>query len=117
MDDARRRGFSGHLLYIGLEDVQIAIDRIAVRVAQGGHGIPAADVRRRFARSLGHLRAAIARADRTMLIDNTTEQGPHEVLVIEGGRTTWRATDLPRWLDVALGAVRDTDDVVEPGGD
>jgi predicted ABC-type ATPase len=71
MEDARHHRFAVQLLYIGIEDVQTAIDRIAVQVTRGGHHIPAIDVRRRYNRSLGHLRAEIERADRVMLIDNT----------------------------------------------
>jgi predicted ABC-type ATPase len=38
--------------------------RVAERVAHGGHDIPAADIERRFARSLGHLfRDLVTRVD------------------------------------------------------
>lgn len=63
-----------------IEDVQIAIDRIAVRVARGGHDIPTVDVRRRYVRSHGHLRAAMDLSDQVVLIDNTTEQGPRGII-------------------------------------
>lgn len=110
MENARASGFSVHLLYIGLEDVRIAINRIAVRVARGGHGIPAADVRRRYGRSLGHLRAAIERSDRVQLIDNTGEGDPREVLVIEDRQVHVRTTDMPGWVRAALGPINSPDD-------
>ena len=34
--------------YVGIESVEIAKQRIAYRVAHGGHGIPDADVERRY---------------------------------------------------------------------
>jgi len=114
MEDARHHRFTVQLLYIGIEDVQTAIDRIAVQVTRGGHHIPAIDVRRRYNRSLGHLRAEIERADRVMLIDNTPEQGPRKVLEIDHGHTTVHATDMPRWVTVALGITIGQDDAVEP---
>jgi predicted ABC-type ATPase len=109
MEDASGRGFSIHLLYIGLENVQIAVDRIAVRVARGGHDIPTADVRRRYGRSLGHLHAAIKRSDHVRLIDNTAEAAPREVLVIDNGQVRVRATDLPLWVHAALGPLSSPD--------
>lgn len=74
--EARDQGFGVELLYVGVEDVRIALDRIAMRVARGRHDIPPEDVRRRYTRSLGHLRAAIPLSDRVRLIDNTAEGAP-----------------------------------------
>ena len=107
MVEARNQGFGVELLYVGVEDVRIALRRIAMRVARGGHDIPAADVRRRYGRSLGHLRAAIAQSDCVRLIDNTAEGAPREVLVIEAGQIRVRVTELPGWVRAALGPLAD----------
>jgi len=107
MEDARRNGFRIDLRYIGLEQVQIAIDRIAVRAARGGHTIPVVDVRRRFGRSIQHLAGAIERADHVLLIDNTSEQGPRDVLKMEDGQIIMRVVDLPNWVHTALGPLVD----------
>jgi predicted ABC-type ATPase len=40
MDQARQRGFAVHLIFVGTDNVQTNIDRIAVRVVQGGHHVP-----------------------------------------------------------------------------
>jgi predicted ABC-type ATPase len=39
------------LVYLRLDNPEIALKRIAARVREGGHDVPAADVRRRFVRS------------------------------------------------------------------
>lgn len=48
-------GYDVLLYYLRLPDVEHAIERVRRRVAAGGHDIPEADIRRRFARSLEYL--------------------------------------------------------------
>ena len=51
----RRAGYRVELIYLRLPSVEASLARVSRRVAAGGHGIPAADIRRRFARSLANL--------------------------------------------------------------
>jgi len=102
MERAREQGFTVHLLYIGVDTVETVLGRIEERVSRGGHGIPEPDVRRRYERSLRHLRPAIDRADRTTLIDNSTDQGPFEVLVLEKRQIVSRAMEMPRWVTTTV---------------
>lgn len=44
----KKVGFRVTILFLGLPDVELAIRRVADRVAQGGHDIPEAVIRRRF---------------------------------------------------------------------
>ena len=44
-------GYRIEIVYLYLSSPQLALRRIAVRVRQGGHDVPAADVLRRFSRS------------------------------------------------------------------
>lgn len=48
-------GYQISLLFLWLEDVEIAIKRVAARVAAGGHSIPEATIRRRYERGLINL--------------------------------------------------------------
>ncbi|MDE3084694.1 MAG: Zeta toxin family protein [Verrucomicrobiota bacterium] len=45
------RGYRIELVYLRLDSPEIALKRIVARVHEGGHNVPAADVRRRFFRS------------------------------------------------------------------
>jgi len=47
----KRARFRIEIVYLKLPSSRLALRRIAARVRQGGHGVPEADVRRRFARS------------------------------------------------------------------
>ena len=52
---ARKLGFEIELHYLWLSSPTQAIARVRQRVQQGGHHVPATDIRRRFKRSLVHL--------------------------------------------------------------
>jgi predicted ABC-type ATPase len=51
---ARSRNFGVDLVYLGTDNVEINLERIAERVAAGGHDVAEVDVRRRYTRSLSH---------------------------------------------------------------
>lgn len=48
-------GWRVELIYLALPSMEMSRLRVAERVAHGGHNIPAADIERRFARSLNNL--------------------------------------------------------------
>ncbi len=51
----RSRGYRVELIYLQLPSVDVSIARVALRVSEGGHGVPEPDLRRRFGRSLANL--------------------------------------------------------------
>lgn len=53
--EAIASGYNVHIVYIWIDSVERALSRIAARVAEGGHDVPAETVRRRYHRSLRHL--------------------------------------------------------------
>ena len=63
MREARMAGLSPALLYFSVRDPEICLARIARRVAEGGHDVPEAVVRRRFRRSHENLPTYCAEAD------------------------------------------------------
>jgi predicted ABC-type ATPase len=52
---ARKLGYEIEINYLWLSSPAHAIARVRERVSKGGHHVPAADIRRRFKRSLIHL--------------------------------------------------------------
>ena len=68
---AREQGYYVKLCYVGLDSADLALERIAQRVAKGGHGIPEADVRRRYEQSLENLKEIIPICDEVNIYDNT----------------------------------------------
>lgn len=48
----RRLGYYVHLVFLELHSVELAIERVSMRVRQGGHDIPISVIRRRFTAGL-----------------------------------------------------------------
>eukprot|EP01037_Dinobryon_pediforme_P031855 gene31855-36538_t len=69
VDEARAAGMHVNLQYFSVPYAEICLDRIARRVAEGGHDVPEAVVRRRFGRSLAHVRDMAARCDLWRIFD------------------------------------------------
>ncbi len=67
---AKAAGYGIGLLYFMVFKPEIALARIARRVAEGGHDVPEADVRRRFERSIGNLHAYCQLSDLWRVFDN-----------------------------------------------
>jgi predicted ABC-type ATPase len=96
MRTARAKGFDVVLVYIGTEDVEINLARIAKRVQGGGHDVPEVDVRRRYRRSFDNLPVATTYADHSLLFDNSSVQGYQLVALLSAAGSQW-FEPLPRW--------------------
>ena len=68
---AKQAGFFVQLFFIGTEDPQISADRVALRVAQGGHDVPRDRIAPRWFRTMSQLFDAIQASDRAFVFDNT----------------------------------------------
>lgn len=82
----RRAGYRVRLMFLSLPDAETAIGRVAARVAQGGHHVANADVRRRFKSGLRNFEEVYKTVvDKWELYDNA---GPTPQLMSEEGN--WR---------------------------
>ena len=78
----RRAGYHVKLIYLSLPSVEMAIARVKSRVAQGGHDVPEAVIRRRFDSGLRHFETLYRNAvDSWILYDNS---GPIPVILAAG---------------------------------
>lgn len=71
IDRAHAQGYEVTLLYVTLNSADIAVDRVAARVAKGGHGVDEADIRRRYDSSHANLQALASSVDTLRVFDNT----------------------------------------------
>jgi predicted ABC-type ATPase len=72
-ENAKQHGYAIELHFVWIPDVREAIRRVRQRVIEGGHDVPADDIRRRFARSTQHLLNDYAPlANKWFLWDNST---------------------------------------------
>jgi len=76
----KARGYGVAIYYFSLANAQLAVRRVKLRVAMGGHDVPTDVVRRRFGRSLSNFFSLYAPlASRWAIFDNS--QTPHARLV------------------------------------
>ena len=94
---AKSRGYEIHLVFVGLDSPERCIARVRNRAARGGHFIPDADVRRRYARSIANAALALRLADTARFYDNS-EDGHRLILVANAGVVVWRGEALPEWV-------------------
>lgn len=71
LSDAKARGWVVRLLYVGLADPNLNMQRVASRVRDGGHGVLEADIRRRFERSMMNLALAAELVDLLSVHDHS----------------------------------------------
>lgn len=104
IERVRSDGWSVGVVYIGLGSPELAIERVRERVSQGGHDVPAADVRRRYGRSLGNLARVFKLVDRVIILDNSSVRNRMKrVLEVYRGNLVFKARRLPKWLKVPPG--------------
>jgi predicted RNA binding protein YcfA (HicA-like mRNA interferase family) len=72
-------------------------DNEEVGPARGGHFIPDADVRRRYARSVANAALALRLADTAKFYDNSGDDA-RLILVANAGVVVWRSEAVPEWV-------------------
>ncbi|RFA07023.1 ATPase [Subtercola boreus] len=102
-----RRGVAtGYLvsLHVILVPEDVTVQRVAHRVARGGHTVPEAKIRERYRRLWGLVAEARCVAHSTTVYDNSRAATPFEVVArYERGRLVGAAA-WPRWTPSALTA-------------
>lgn len=92
---AKDLGYVVELHYVGVESVDIAKRRIAYRVAHGGHGIPDADVERRYTESFDRLNMIKNECDLVVLYDNT--EAFNRFAIYKKGELYTITNEVPLW--------------------
>lgn len=69
--ELQKHGYYVILLFVGLASVELSILRVSTRKSQGGHDVPEAKLRSRFARTQKAIRMASEVADLTLMFDNS----------------------------------------------
>ncbi|MCH4200637.1 MAG: zeta toxin family protein [Clostridium tyrobutyricum] len=97
---AKRNGFYIKLNYVLVSSPEIAKERVALRIKEGGHGIPNSIIERRYYESLKNLKNIIKICDETKIYDNTNSfKG---IGFFEYGNLSWKDQDIPNVLKETL---------------
>jgi predicted ABC-type ATPase len=96
-------GYNVVLCFIGIAGPEVSEERVAMRVSQGGHDVPAEKLVTRFPRTLANLKMAIRDLPQVWVFDNDDLRTPfRQVAVFENGRPVRLKEPVPGWLKPLL---------------
>lgn len=87
LQKARNAGYRIHLFYLWLPDAALAVARVRDRVEVGGHNVQAADVRRRYGRTLTNFFNLYRKQADTVLFFDNSDDEPVLIFKDEDGKT------------------------------
>lgn len=97
--EAQARGFTVIVMHVGVETPDLSVARVGTRVEEGGHIVPEDKIRARYTRGAPLIRAAVLKADRGMVFDNSSlNQPPSHCLTFANGRLIFAVPLLPDWI-------------------
>ncbi len=77
LEKAMQTGIEVRFWYVGLASPELHIERVRERVSRGGHDIPEAKIRERYASSLLNLIRLLPQMSELRLYDNSLPADPH----------------------------------------
>jgi len=92
---ARDAGLVVQLYFVGIDDPRTNVERVALRVAQGGHDVPEDRIVARWHRTMALLADAVELSDRSFVFDNSESGSP-----VRGPRLVAALSTAPGWLVV-----------------
>jgi predicted ABC-type ATPase len=96
-------GYAVVLCFVGIASADISEQRVAMRVSQGGHDVPAEKLVKRFPRTLANLAFAIRELPRALVFDNDDLRRPfRHVATFANGRELQLIAPIPSWLKPLL---------------
>jgi len=105
LKDAVAAGYTVVVIFIGLASPALSDERVAQRVSQGGHDVPAEKLVARFPRTLANLQAAITELPHVLILDNPDLRTPFRLVVrFADGRLVEFRKPVPDWLRPLLPA-------------
>lgn len=98
LEDARVRGYTVILIFIGLESSALSEARVIQRTEAGGHDVPGDKIIARFPRVFVNLEKALTFVDHAFLFDNSSADEPYRfVAELRNGRIVKRGDAHPHW--------------------
>lgn len=93
---AKSLGYVIEMHYVGLDNVELAKERVRNRVANGGHGIPEEDIERRYIESNNNFSKVIGECDLIAVYDNTEEF--RRFAIYKDGKCVRISSKVPAWF-------------------
>ena len=98
---AKSKDYYVGIHYVGVDSVDIAKQRVKLRVEKGGHGIPELDIERRYHETFENLKRVLNECDQITLYDNTTKF--RRFAVFQNGDLKILSKEVPQWFKYIIG--------------
>lgn len=99
LEEASKSGYHVILSFVAIRDPEMSIQRVGMRVSQGGHAVPIEKLRSRHARTLANLKLAIRCLPQVRIFDNSDLSKPYEhVATFVNGKPKFSLFVLSEWL-------------------
>jgi predicted ABC-type ATPase len=99
LEEAIAVGYTVVLFFVGISSPDTSIERVGMRVLEGGHSVPEDKLVTRYPRTLENLRLAILRLPLVLVYDNDDLRDPHRFVLAAGnGVVLEEAAPVPNWL-------------------
>jgi predicted ABC-type ATPase len=99
LEEAMGVGYTVVLFFVGISSPDVSIDRVGMRVLEGGHGVPEEKLLSRYSRTMENLRLAMLRLPLALVYDNDDLREPHRFCVAAGmGKVLEVVEPVPQWL-------------------
>lgn len=82
----RTWGYAVHFFYLWAPDIELTLDRVHGRVLRGGHKVPEAVIRRRFARSIGNFLQQYRKLGDSWMLFNNSREKPEIIASMKGDK-------------------------------
>lgn len=93
---AKEQGYFIEMHYVGVDSVEIAKERVRMRVKQGGHGIREEDIERRYIDTFQNLRSILSDCSLVAFYDNTVEF--RRFAIYKNGLPVRVSRNVPEWF-------------------
>ena len=96
LQQARATGFIVMVFHVGVAAADLSVQRVALRVTEGGHDVPEDKIRDRFARNKALIRQAVLQADLGLVYDNSLlNRQPVLLFSFQRGQLSQRVASTP----------------------
>ncbi len=103
LEEASQTGYTVVLFFVGISGPARSVDRVGMRVYEGGHNVPANKLVERYPRVMENLRRALARLPLVLVYDNDDLRAPHRFCLAMGyGKVLERVEPVPDWVRAAM---------------
>ena len=101
LQEAKKAGYTVILYFVGVQGVEIAVDRVKKRMERGGHGISEEVIRKRYLNMPKALSRILPYCDRAFFYDNT--EMFRQIAYIENNNFADIDPNLPEWFYYVTG--------------